>query len=74
MAKEKFYPVEVLVEKMQNGEIGWLGYVNHYSRKMKKEFAQWCQDEGKTISDDSAEEFLALKSAEMEEAMEKGYL
>lgn len=72
MAKEKFYTVEVLVEKMQNGEIGWLQYVNHYSRKMKKEFAQWCIDEDKTPSDESAEEFLALKSAEMEEAMEKG--
>ena len=68
MAKEKFYPVEVLVEKMQNGEIGWLEYVNHYSRKMKKEYAQWCSDEGKS------EEFLALKSVEMEEAMEKGDL
>ena len=74
MAKEKFYPVEVLVEKMQNGEIGWLQYVNHYSRKMKKEFAQWCADGGKTPSDDTAEEFLALKSVEMEEAMEKGDL
>ena len=74
MAKEKFYPVEVLVEKMQNGEIGWLEYVNHYSRKMKKEHAQWCADNGKTPSDDTAEEFLALKSDEMEEAMEKGDL
>ena len=36
MAKEKFYPVEVLVEKMQNGEIGWLDYVNHYSGKRKR--------------------------------------
>ena len=74
MAKEKFYSVDVLVEKMQNGEIGWLQYVNHYSRKMKKEFAQWCADGGKTPSDDTAEEFLDLKSVEMEEAMEKGDL
>ena len=28
MAKEKFYSVEVLAEKMQNGDIGWLEYVN----------------------------------------------
>lgn len=72
MAKEKFYSVDVLVEKMQNDEIGWLDYVNHYSRRMKKEFAQWCQDKGVEPSDDAAEEFLAEKSAEMEEAMEKG--
>lgn len=74
MAKEKFYSVDVLVEKMQNGEIGWQGYVNHFSRKMKKEYAQWCADEGKTPSDESAEEFLSLKSVEMEEAMERGDL
>lgn len=74
MAKEKFYSVDVLVEKIQNGEIGWLDYVNHYSRSMKREYAQWCSDKGKDISDDTAEEFLALKSVEMEEAMEKGDL
>lgn len=74
MAKEKFYSVEVLVQKMQNGEIGWLEYVNHYSRKMKREYAIWCSDNGKTPSDDTAEEFLALKSIEMEEAMERGDL
>lgn len=72
MAKEKFYSVDVLVEKVQSGEYGWLDYVNHYSRKMKKEFAQWCIDTGKEVSDESAEEFLALKNAEMEEAMENG--
>lgn len=40
----------------------------------EKEYAQWCSDEGKSICDDTAEEFLALKSVEMEEAMEKGDL
>jgi hypothetical protein len=72
MAKEKFYSVEVLVEKMQKEEIGWLDYVNHYSRKMKREYAQWCADKGKNLCDETAEEFLDLKSEEMEEAMEKG--
>ena len=74
MAKEKFYSVEVLAEKMQNGDIGWLEYVNHYSRRMNKEVAHWCRETGKVPSDETAEEFLALKSAEMEEAMEKGDL
>ena len=41
---------------------------------MKKEFAHWCSETGKAPSDETAEEFLALKSAEMEEAMEKGDL
>ena len=74
MAKEKYYSEEHLVEKMQNGEIGWQEYVNHHSRKMKKEYARWCAAEGKTPGDDTAEEFLAQKSAEMEEAMERGDL
>ena len=31
MATNKYYPEEVLVEKVQKGEYGWLDYVNHYS-------------------------------------------
>ena len=74
MANEKFYPVEVLVEQVQSGEYGWLDYVNHYSRRMKKEYEAWCVQNCKAVNDDSAEEFLALKSEELEEAMEKGDL
>ena len=32
MAKEKFYPEDVLIEKVQSGEFGWLDYVNHFSK------------------------------------------
>lgn len=74
MSKQKYYSVDFLVEKMQSGEIGWLEYVNHYSRRMKEEYAQWCTATGHTPGDDTAEEFLAQKSAEMEEAMERGDL
>lgn len=31
MAQQKYYPEEVLVEKIQNGQYGWLDYVNHFS-------------------------------------------
>lgn len=72
MAKEKYYSEEQLVEKMQRGEIGWLEYVNHHSRRMKKEYARWCAAQGKTPCDDTAEEFLDKKSIEMEEAIERG--
>jgi hypothetical protein len=74
MPKDKFYSVDFLVEKMESGQYGWLDYVNHYSRKMKRELAKWCIDTGKPLSDESAEEFLAEKSAEMEDAMVNGDL
>ena len=31
MASNKYYPEDVLVEKIQSGEYGWLEYVNHHS-------------------------------------------
>ncbi len=37
MAKEKFYPEETLIEKVQSGEYSWLDYVNHHSREWNKE-------------------------------------
>lgn len=30
MAQQKYYPEEILVEKMQSGEYGWLDYINHF--------------------------------------------
>ena len=30
MASNKYYPEDVLVEKIQSGEYGWLEYVNHH--------------------------------------------
>ena len=30
MAQQKYYPEEVLVEKMQSGEYGWLDYINQF--------------------------------------------
>lgn len=31
MAQNTYYPEEVLIEKMERGEYGWLDYVNHFS-------------------------------------------
>lgn len=30
MAEHQYYPEEVLIEKMERGEYGWLDYVNHF--------------------------------------------
>lgn len=72
MAKEKFYPEEELVEKMQQGEFGWLDYVNHHSREWKQQYEVYCKSRGKSICDESAEAFVELKESQLEEALENG--
>ena len=37
MASNKYYPEDVLVEKIQSGEYGWLEYVNHHSAEWQEE-------------------------------------
>lgn len=72
MAKEKFYPEETLIEKVQSGEYSWLDYVNHHSREWKKEYEDYCKDRGLSIDSDSAEQFLDFKNAQLEQALENG--
>ena len=33
MAQHQSYPEEVLIEKMQSGDYGWLDYVNQFSEE-----------------------------------------
>ena len=33
MKKGPYYTEDILVEKMQNGEYGWLDYVNYFSEE-----------------------------------------
>ena len=39
MAQQIYYPEEILVEKMQSGEYGWLDYINHFSAEWQEEYA-----------------------------------
>ena len=57
MAQNAFYPEDVLIEKMESGEYGWLDYVNHFSAE---------------FNDASAEQFVHYKSEQLEAAMESG--
>lgn len=72
MAKEKFYPEETLVEKVQSGEFSWLDYINHHSREWKTEYEDYCKGRGLSIDTDSAEQFLDYKGAQLELALENG--
>lgn len=72
MAREKFYPEDVLIEKVQKGEFGWLDYVNHFSKEWKDEYEHYCRTRGITISDESAELFIEWKQNRLEEALLDG--
>lgn len=72
MAQQKYYPEEVLVEKMQNGQYGWLDYVNHFSAEWQEEYARYCEEKGLMVGDDSAEAFIRYKDEQLETAMECG--
>lgn len=71
MAQQKYYPEEVLVEKMQRGEYGWLDYVNHFSAEWQEEYARYCEEKGLMVGDDSAEAFVRYKDEQLEAAMER---
>ena len=38
MAEHQYYPEEVLIEKMERGQYGWLDYVNHFSPEWQEEY------------------------------------
>lgn len=72
MKKGPYYPEEVLIEKMQQGEYDWLDYVNHFSEEWQDEFTDYCQEHALSINAESAEQFVNYKSALMDEALENG--
>ncbi len=72
MAQQKYYPEEILVEKMQSGEYGWLDYVNHFSAEWQEEYARYCEENGFMVGEDSAAEFVRYKDEQLEAAMERG--
>ncbi|WP_026367407.1 hypothetical protein [Bacteroides sp. 14(A)] len=72
MAQQNYYPEEVLVEKMQSGQYGWLDYVNHFSAEWQEEYARYCEEKGLMVGDDSAEAFVRYKDEQLEAAMERG--
>lgn len=72
MAEHQYYPEEVLIEKMERGEYGWLNYVNHFSAEWQEEYARYCEEHGLTAGNTSAAEFVRFKDEQLEAAMEAG--
>ena len=72
MAQNTYYPEEVLIEKMERGEYGWLDYVNHFSAEWQEELGEYCKAHSLTIDDTAAGQFVHYKSEQLEAAMESG--
>ena len=69
MAKVKYYPEDVLIQKFQNGEYGWIDYVNHHSPEWQEQYTQFCQENDLIINEESAEQFVEYMTKLMEESM-----
>lgn len=72
MAKEEYYPEEILVAKKQNGEYDWKDYVQHHSREWKTEYEKYCRLRDLQMDDETAWRFLCMKQEEMETALATG--
>lgn len=72
MSQNEYYPEEVLIEKMQSGEYGWLDYVNHFSAEWQEEYVGYCRQNNLTVGNDSAAVFVRHKDEQLESAMESG--
>lgn len=72
MATNKYYPEEVLIEKLESGEYNWLDYINHHSEEWQKEYADFCQEKSMCVDVCSAEAFIKYKDDQLEQAMMTG--
>ena len=72
MAEHQYYPEEVLIEKMERGQYGWLDYVNHFSPEWQEEYTRYCKEHGLMVGNESAAEFAHHQDEQLEAAMESG--
>ena len=66
MANVKYYPEDVLVEKVQSGEYGWLDYNNHHSPEWQEEYTAFCKEKDLIVNEETAEEFVDWKGEQIE--------
>lgn len=64
---------EELVQKVQSGEYGWREYIEHQSKELMLEYADYCQSQGiDPKEEESAAKFMEQRNKEFEQAMERG--
>ncbi|WP_303186434.1 hypothetical protein [Phocaeicola coprocola] len=67
MKKEKYLSEDELVEKYQNGEIGWTEYVRKHSKEWNEEYDEYLRKNSLTESEETAYDFLRMKDREIME-------
>ena len=72
MSEQKYYPEDILVEKMENGEYDWLDYVNHHSSEWQDEYSRYCEVNGINIDNESPAAFVRRNYAELGAATKNG--
>lgn len=63
MAEHQYYSEEVLIEKMERGEYGWLDYVNHFSPEWQEEYARYCKEHSLMAGNESAAELSTTRTS-----------
>lgn len=67
MKKEKYLSEDELVEKYQNGEIGWTEYVRKHSKEWNEEYDEYLRKNSLTESEETSHDFLRMKDREIME-------
>lgn len=71
--RTQYLSEEDLVQKVQSGEYGWHEYIEHHSKELAAEYADYCQSHGLDPSEEeSAAKFMEQRDKEFEQAMERG--
>ena len=65
MHKEQYYPEDILIEKLESGEYGWLDFVNHHSAEWQEEYLLYCKENDFLVGDPSAEEFVISRTGNL---------
>ena len=72
--RNEYFTEDELIEKFQNGEIGYLEYVTGYSEEWDAQFAEFLKERGLKADNETAQEFLKYKDELMEKGHEDGNL
>ena len=69
----KYEPEEKLIEKVQSGEYGWKECITRHARELAQEYEWYCRRQGLDPDlEESAVNFMEMKNALLDEALENG--
>ena len=72
MEKKTFYTEDELVQMYQDGEITLQDFIEYHPEGWLDEYIDYCESRGRNPDEETALDFLAIKDAELEKAMEEG--